>query len=334
MDATQIQRSASPVNQDADQPPLDGAASAKGGNHASGALPRLDLGASMTQVPGETAPQPATSGDAHGTEHKDSDAPPAAQYVIPFDRAPKSSPGEQIIFGAVYTHATPTAYQLVYTSAGGHFNSQGSGVTTRTIAGLSARNVDWFIDSGWNGSSAVTMKLELQKTDGTVVSTTSWTFGKKTTLPKTIAQAETEGERDNPAVYTYTVAGDVPTEKFTGSTILETFGAYRSNLAVADIKPAYTTTHGLDTDAKIAAHFFPGSSNHGTFTVDASNKIADQHSGMSGGPEAQAQLVTPKTVEKALDQAYESNPGTVLGRYTITRILKTDGSKKITKKKI
>jgi hypothetical protein len=62
--------------------------------------------------------------------------------------------------------------------------------------------------------------------------------------------------------------------------------------------------------------------------------MADQHGGMVGGDDAKAQLVAPKQVEKILDQTYESDPGTALGRYTITRILKPDGSKKITKKKI
>ncbi len=123
-------------------------------------------------------------------------------------------------------------------------------------------------------------------------------------------------------------------DDYIGFTVLEKFGPYRSNLTVADIKPAYAQAHGLDSDAKIAAHFFPGSSNHGTFTISAGDKMADQHGGMAGGDEAKAQLVAPKQVEKVLDQTYESDPGTALGQYTITRILKTDGSKKVMKKKI
>jgi hypothetical protein len=35
-----------------------------------------------------------------------------------------------------------------------------------------------------------------------------------------------------------------------------------------------------------------------------------------------------------LPQIYEAEPGKTLGRYTIRRILKTDGSKKITKSKV
>lgn len=280
------------------------------------------------------APQPASNDPAR--VGVDSDAPPVAQYVIPFDRAPKSSPGEQIIFGATYTHATPKHFKLVYTSAGGHFDAQSSGTTTKTFNGLSARNVDWFVDSAWNGNTPVTMKLEVQKTDGTVVATTNWTFSKKAYYPTMITQQEGEGERNNPAVYNYKVGPSRNTghDDYIGHTILEKFGTYRSNLTVADIKPQYAQANNLDSDAKVAAHFFPGSSNHGTFTISAGDKMADQHGGMAGGDEAKAQLVAPKQVEKILDQTYESEPGTALGRYTITRILKTDGSKKITKQKI
>jgi hypothetical protein len=321
-------------NHDVDQPAPDDVKQVAGANNS---LPRLDLAKATTQSPpGEGAPQPGPGGTEHGGTAVDADAPPAEQYVIPFDHAPRSVPGEQIIFGATYTHATPNNFKLVYTSAGGHFDSQGSGVSTKTFPGLNQRNVDWFIDAHWNGTTAVTMKLEVQKTDGTVLVTKNWTFSKKAYQPTTIAQQEGEGERDNPAVYNYKVGPSRNTghDDYIGFTVLETFGSYRSNLRVADIKPAYATANGLDSDAKIAAHFFPGSSNHGTFTVSAGDMMADQHGGMAGGDEAKAQLAAPKQVEKILDQTYESDPGTALGRYTITRILKSDGSKKVTKKKI
>lgn len=317
-------------NRDVDRPVRDGATGPASATEA----PAFLGAAQQSSSPSEEAPQPATQG--HAGTGVDSDAPPVAQYVIPFDRNPKSVAGEQIIFGATYTHATPGNFKLVYTSAGGHFDAQGSGVTSKTFPGLNARNVDWFIDAAWNGTTAVTMKLEVQKTDGTAVATTNWTFGKKAHHPTTITQQEGEGERDNPAVYNYRVGPSRNSghDDYIGFTVLETFGPYRSNLAVADIKPAYAQAHGLDSEAKIAAKFFPGSSDHGTFTVSAGDRIADQHGGMSGGDTAQAQLVAPKQVEKILDQTYESEPGTALGRYTITRILKPDGSKKITKKKI
>jgi len=281
--------------------------------------------------PAQAGAQPELPGSA-----VDSNSPPVEKYVIPFDRNPKSSPGEQIIFGATYEHPSPTSYKLVYTSVGGHFDSQGSGTTTKTFPGISQRNINWFVDAKWDGKTAVTMKLELQKTDGTMVATTNWTFSQKAYQPATIAQQETEGERDNPAVYTYKLGPSRGTgDAYIGFTILEKFaGPYTTNLKLADIKPAYARSNGLSTDDDIAKHFFPGTGDNGTFTVSAGDKIADQHGGMSGADQAKAELVAPKQIEKVLTQSYESDPGTVLGTYTITRVMKTDGSKKITKKKL
>jgi hypothetical protein len=285
---------------------------------------------------GPAAEQPPADAAASRVPTGDVNSPPVEKYVIPFDRNPKSSPGEQIIFGATYEHPSPASYKLVYTSVGGHFDTQGSGVTTKTFPGLSRRNINWCVDAGWNGTTPVTMKLELQKTDGTVVATTNWTFSKKAQQPTAIAQQETEGERDNPATYTYKLgpargAGDA----YIGYTILEKFaGPYTTNLTLADIKPAYAQSAGLSSNADVARHFFPGTGDNGTFTVSAGDRIADQHGGMSGADQAKAQLVAPKQIEKILTQSYESEPGTVLATYTITRMMKTDDSKKITKKKL
>ena len=135
----------------------------------------------MAEPPSITPSQPGTATDAN--------SPPTEQYVIPFDHRPKSSPGEQIIFGATYTHATPSDFKLVYTSVGGHFGTQGSNVATKTYDGLSARNVYWFVDAAWDCKTAVTMKLQVKKkSDDSVVTTVDWTFGAKGTQPTTIAQ--------------------------------------------------------------------------------------------------------------------------------------------------
>jgi len=48
----------------------------------------------------------------------------------------------------------------------------------------------------------------------------------------------------------------------------------------------------------------------------------------------EAALVKMKEIYVDLPQIYEAEPGKALGRYTIRRILKTDGSKKITKSKV
>ncbi|HWU89707.1 MAG TPA: hypothetical protein VN253_20735 [Kofleriaceae bacterium] len=280
---------------------------------------------------GALAEGPAGAGGA------DINAPPVEKYVIPFDRNPKSAPGEQIIFGATYTHATPNAYKLVYTSSGGHFDAQGSNVTTKTINGLNARNIYWFIASNWDGRTAVTMKLELKKADDTVVATTNWTFSKKPYHPTTIAQQETEGERDNPAIYRYKLGPSRNSggDDYLGFTILEKFaGPYTTNLKLTDLRPSYVQAHGLSSDDAIAPHFFPGTGDNGTFTVSQGDLIADQHGGMAGADEAKAQLAAPKEIQKLLTQTYESEAGTALATYQITRTMKLDGSKKITKKKV
>src|SRR5262249_2521331 len=136
-----------PPNRDADRPARDdatGAASATGAPASPGV-------AQQKPSPSEEVPQPATQD--HAGAGGAWDRPSVAQYVIPFDRNPKSVAGEQIIFAATYTHATPDNFKLVYTSAGGHFNAQGSGVTSKTFSGLKASNVDWFIDAAWNGKT-------------------------------------------------------------------------------------------------------------------------------------------------------------------------------------
>jgi hypothetical protein len=276
-------------------------------------------------------------GNKPAGEEKDAGRRPVAQYVIPFDRNPKSTPGEQIIFGATYTHAKPSDYKLVYTSAGGHFDTQSSGVTTKTVNGLTASNVYWFIDSKWNGKTAVTMKLEVKRMDDTVVATTNWTFGKKDYHPTTIAQQETEGERDNPATYSYKLGPDRngTGDDYIGFTILEKFaGPYTTNLKLTDLKPEYIKAKSLSSDADIATHFFPGTGSNGTFTASKDDMIYDQHGGMSGADQAKAQLAKPKEIQKSLTQSYESEPGKPLATYTVTRVMKLDGSKKITKKKV
>lgn len=44
-----------------------------------------------------------------------------------------------------------------------------------------------------------------------------------------------------------------------------------------------------------------------------------------------ANLTAPKDIEIALPQTYEAQPGTALGRFTITRVHKTDGTWKVKK---
>jgi hypothetical protein len=264
---------------------------------------------------------------------------PAETYIIPFDRNPKSSPGEQIIFGAVFTDPKPADYQLVYTCAGGDFDAAGSGTASLTFPGVVKNNLNFYIDAKWNKKSAVTVKMELQKvSDKTAVRTETWNFTAKTTIPTTVTQQETEGERGLPGVYSYKVGPDLNKDgkdDYIGVTVLEKFQSNTSNLKVADVKPDYAKAHGLTSDQLVTNHFFGADAgNNGTFTISAGDMFYDQHGGgMPDKAAFDAALVAMKEIYVDLPQIYEAEPGKELGKYTVRRILKTDGSKKIKKSK-
>lgn len=287
----------------------------------------------------QAAAHPATTGPAGGdtTKGPETSNAPAASYVIPFDRSPKSSPGEQIIFGAVFTDSKPDDYQLVYTCAGGDFNAAGSGTTSVKFPGIVKNNLYFFIDSKWDKKSAVSVKMELQKkADGSAVQTETWTFGAKTTIPTTVTQQEAETERNLPGVYSYKVGPDLNKDgkdDYIGQTVLETFGSNSSNLTIADVKPDYAKAHGLTTDQLVTNHFFGSDAgNNGTFTISAGDMYYDQHGGgMPDKTTFEGALVAMKEIHVDLPQTYESDPGKALGKYTVRRSLKSDGSKKIRK---
>ena len=52
-------------------------------------------------------------------------AAPTEDYVVPFDRAPLSLPGEQVLFNDVFQHADPTLFKLNFTGVGGKFEFGG-----------------------------------------------------------------------------------------------------------------------------------------------------------------------------------------------------------------
>ncbi len=261
---------------------------------------------------------------------------PAEQYIIPFDRAPLAARGERIIFGAVFTDPNPDDYEIRYTAVGGTFNSR-SGAATVTHQGVAVYNQDFFIPSGWTGNSTVRVTMQLRRrADNHVMRTETWNFGNKPYYPTKMAQVESTGERDLPAVYSY----DIGPARKTGTapfyehqTILEKFQVERiSNIKPEDIKPEFVKQHGLTSKGAISAHFgVGGSGQNGTFTVDALDRIYDQHGGHADVSGLVAQLKKPKEIWLDLPQTYESQPGVQLGKYTVRRIRKTDGSWKVKK---
>ena len=237
------------------------------------------------------------------------------------------APGEWIIFRSVFTDPSPASYQLEYSSSGGHFTSA-TGPTTRTIAGLNSGNVDFFVPTPWNGTSTVQVVLRVRKiSDNSITHTETWDFGLKTRYPTTMTQQEGTGERVMPAIYHYNIGPALPTGTapfYQHQTILERFGNWTlANIVPADIAPAYRMSHLLNSAQAVSQHFLGNyAGNNGTFTVDAHDRIADQHGGQPNLSNLVSNLATPKDIEVALPQTYEAQPGTALGNYTITRVLK------------
>jgi hypothetical protein len=259
-----------------------------------------------------------------------SDAP-TPSYVVPFDHSPLAAAGERIIFRGNFTDPTPAAYQLEFSTTGGTFNSA-TGPATRTIPGLTSGYVDFFMPSPWIGTPPVQVVLRVRKiSNSSVVHTETWNFGLKTRIPTTMKQVEGTGERNLPGDYTYDIGPVIVPLRppfYEHQTILERFSNWSlANVGPADIKPAYRAAHSLTSAADVSAHFLGTyAGNNGTFTVDANDQIGDRHNGHPNLSNLVANLVTPKDVEVALPQTYEAQPGTALGNYTVTRILKAGGT--------
>jgi hypothetical protein len=146
-----------------------------------------------------------------------------------------------------------------------------------------------------------------------------------------MTQREGTGEVSLPGVYTYDIgpaiaSGTAPF--YEHQTILERFSNWTlGNIQPADIVESYRLAKGLSTAAAVSAHFlgtYAGS--NGTFTVNADDRIADQHGGHPNLSNLVAKLAAPKDIEVVLPQTYEAQPGVALGNYKVTRILKADGT--------
>ena len=263
---------------------------ASAGNRAVAALVgrsanrRLGRQETATAEPAAATSEPDAGGAPAVTEEGVSDAP-SQRYIVPFDRAPLAAAGERIIFRAEFSDPSPASYQLEFTTTGGTFTTAG-GPTTRTIAGLTSGNVDFFMPTPWIGVPAVQVVLKVKKvSDGSVQQTETWNFGLKQRYPTTMSQVEGTGEVNLPGVYHYDIGPVVPPVAppfYQHQTILERFGNWTlGNIQPADIVEAYRLAKGLSTAAAVSAHFlgdYAGS--NGTFTVDANDQIADQHGGI------------------------------------------------------
>jgi hypothetical protein len=181
--------------------------------------------------------------------------------------------------------------------------------------------------------------LKVRKiSDNSVVRTETWNFGLKTRYPTTMTQREGTGEVNLPGVYTYDIGPVVIPLRppfYEHQTILERFSNWSlANIVPADIVAAYRTANSLNSAAAVSQHFLGNyAGNNGTFTVDGNDQIADRHGGHPDLSNLVSKLARPKDIEVALPQVYEAKPGTALGKYTVTRVLKADGTTWRVKKK-
>jgi hypothetical protein len=317
--STEAPETAPPAEQRATAPPEEQAAA--------------EPAASPATQQAENAPAAEQSAGAAGAAQESgpvADAP-SASYIVPFDRHPVAAPGERIIFRGDFTDPSPGDYQLEYSTTGGHFNAA-DGATTVTIAGLTSGNVNFFVPRPWDGTTAVQVVLKVKKkSDNSVTQSETWDFALKARYPTTITQVEGTGETNLPGIYTYDIGPALATGHkpfYEHQTILERFSNWSlANIAPADIAPDYRKNHSLDSTAAITRHFLGDyAGNNGTFTVNADDRIGDQHGGHPDLSNLVSNLAAPKDIEVALPQTYEAKPGTALGNFTITRILKADGT--------
>jgi hypothetical protein len=262
---------------------------------------------------------------------------PNRKWVLPFDRTPLSSPGETVLFNAVFDGAVDSQFQFLFTGVGGKFDSA-SGAAAKTVPGLDSGNVPFVIDAAWDGRSPVTVKLELRRVaDGSLVDSWNWTFGKKTRLPTTITQEQPESELPLGATYDYKLGPDRGGKpNFGHETILETFQDPTCNITLADVTDAWKKQNpGVTKDTQLPGWFSSGTGANGTFVVDADDKIHDQHDGgLQDKAFFESKLKKMKEIYFDTVQTYSVKPGTALGTYNVRRILKTDGSKMVKKTKI
>jgi hypothetical protein len=256
---------------------------------------------------------------------------PTAGSLIPFDAAPLSAPGERIIFNLEYAPASGVEYhEIVVTASDGKFAA--GGVATKTIKGLTTGNLDFLIPASWTGTSAITVKAEVRpRGNAAVLTSKTWTFNKKARFPTSMTQKEGEGEVAIGSTYEYTIGPAVAGKTapyYEHQTILERFPSRTCNITPADLTDAFKAANpGLTDSEKINAHFFGGSSSNGTFTVSNADKIWDGHTGiLSTKADIEPHLKAWKEIHNDVFQVYEAEPGKVLGKYTIRRIIKADGS--------
>jgi hypothetical protein len=270
---------------------------------------------------------------------------PELEFNLPGKENPISAPGEKILFSSLYSSVKPSDFETSYTGVGGHFDQPGTGpLEKRFPDSTGAKNLPFFIDSNWDGTTPVTVHMQIRRlSDGAILITKDWTFSKKTYFPTGMHQFEGEGEESlqpreiKKFLYTLTpeTGPDGVHRSYQGLTILERFEPGTCNISVAELKPDFKAAHPeLKTPEQIAQFMFDfEAAFRGSFTVDLKAETADAIEDQNGEnnfqqavPRIQAALITMKQVNFDLPQVFEAQPGVPLGRYIIRWILKPNGA--------
>ena len=272
---------------------------------------------------------------------------PVEEYQTPFDDAPQSSPGERIIMNGRYLvvpDAVAHHHELVYTAVNGCFDSQGGPASKTFTTGndvnrIDTGNLSFFLPDQFKDTDTTTVKAEIRiRSTGRVVHTRTWNYTPRGTAPTEVTQKEPGTERAIGSSYTYDVGPaliPLAAPWYEHQTVLEEFSARSGNLDIADMDPAWLAAEGITDKAGIDAKLFSGSSNNGTFVVDADDRFYDQHGGgQQMLDEAASHLVTAKEICIDLPQVYTAGPGNVLGNFIVRRIRHADGSYGLRKWKV
>ena len=106
---------------------------------------RLEDAGAIVQREGGSGAAPSAPVASPPQQQNAPPANPTESYVVPFDRTPKSLPGEEVLFNDVFRHADPSLFQLDYTGVGGKFDSATGAATS--IAPSSRRPATAFATS-------------------------------------------------------------------------------------------------------------------------------------------------------------------------------------------
>ena len=220
------------------------------------------------------------------------------------------------------------------------WDAQGSGTKTKTFNSLSTDNVYLYTDTNWPQDSTIRVTSTARDLAPATVPAPdigstqdpnfliNWTLVKRTQCPTSMStfQGATDTFRANPAVYGYLMGPPLPAPAtspyYQNETILESFGAVTAfSFTMADLTDAFKTAHPeLTTPDMVAVFLWGGSGSNGTFVIDGSDHIFDQHSRPSfANNNTFTAAAFARGVGYVLPQTYSCGPNNVQS-YSITTL--------------